>query len=328
MSYKDFLHTALNFSGMMSLAHMIQRRRPKILMFHRICETERYSGIDKCLFEEQIKYLSEKFNVVSMKEMIDNIRSGSKQSDAVSITFDDGHADFYHLAWPILKKYRVTATLYITTGFIDKTCWLWPDALRYILENTRKKRCTDPDGSECGLNLECFKSSWNTLADHALSLSSGDRAKFLRRLSEELNVDVPDSPVQPYLGCSWAQIREMISEGLDVGSHSVSHPILSSLDDAELKEELNGSARKIETELGFFPVGICYPNGTPSDVDERVTNVAEKLGYQYGVVAYPCRLSAERLMKLGRLPAPTNFNLFQRMMNGISRLDIPKEEKS
>jgi|TARA_R100000093_G_scaffold71777_1_gene48964 peptidoglycan/xylan/chitin deacetylase (PgdA/CDA1 family) len=315
----------MNFSGLISLAHFVNRKKPKILMFHRISDGHNKLGIDQELFEAQIGYIAKNFDVISMKQMVDELRSGTIHNNAVAITFDDGHADFYKLAWPMLKRYKLSATLYITTGFIDQTCWLWPDALRYMVENTKEDNCRIDDGSNKKVELAFPDSAWSRLADYALSLGVEQRQRFLEKLSEKLNVPLPDYPVEPYFGCSWSQIREMVAEGLDVGSHSITHPILSALSKADLEKELYGSGKKIEKELGFFPEGICYPNGAPQDISEQVIESAKILGYQYGLMAYPCGVNSDRLMTLGRYPAPTSFNLFQRMINGISRVDMPKE---
>lgn len=325
MSYKDVIHKAMNFSGLMAIAHFLNRKKPKILMFHRISEGLNESGIGKELFEKQIKYLAKHFDVISVKQMVEELRCGVVHNNAVAITFDDGHDDFYTVAWPTLKRYGLSATLYITTGFVDKKCWLWPDALRYIVENTKVEFCSISRESNRKIDLSCSDSAWNKLADHALSMKVSERDQFLKKIANDLKVSLPDHPVEPYLGCTWGQLREMVSEGLDVGSHSITHPILSTLRTSELEEELVGSGEKIREKLGFFPVGICYPNGTPQDISAKVIDVASKAGYQYGLMAYPCGLSKNRIMTLGRYPAPTNFNLFQRVMNGVSRSDQPKD---
>ncbi len=114
----------------------------------------------------------------------------------VAVTVDDGYEDFYHYALPVLRKYEIPATLYATTGFIDRRLWLWPDFLRYAIENSSNNviDCELSGGPQV-IDLStpaAREQAWSTLADHALTLESNVAERFIQLIVDELNTAVPD----------------------------------------------------------------------------------------------------------------------------------------
>lgn len=93
----------------------------RILMYHRIFKMEEYDQlcVDPDIFESQMRYLNEHYNVLSIHDAIKKISTGTIKGDEVVITFDDGYMDNYIEALPILKKYDLPASIYITTEFTD-----------------------------------------------------------------------------------------------------------------------------------------------------------------------------------------------------------------
>jgi len=92
---------------------------------------------------------------------------------------------------------------------------------------------------------------------------------------------------------------------------------LSTLDDDQLTIELANSKSRIETELGNTCIGICYPNGMSKDISPEVDAISQRCGYQYGVIAYPAQ-DTTNPMRVGRWPAPKDFKLFKRLVNGVT----------
>ncbi|WP_341936714.1 polysaccharide deacetylase family protein [Marinimicrobium sp. C2-29] len=255
-----------------------------------------------------------------MNQLIDELKSDTVQPYTVVITFDDGHQDFYTNAWPILRQYDLPASIFVATGFIDNQCWLWPDLLRYELMNAKVPSIEVEGIGSLSLSRDDILNTWNSLGDYCLKLAPADRKQFLDSLGDKLGVPRTQHPLPPFNPLGWDQLREMRDQGLDVGSHTVSHPILSALSRTELKEELEASYNRIHQELGSPPDGICYPNGMAEDVSEGVESVARQL-YNYGLVAYPDKVSIDRVMHLGRWAASSDFTRFKQIMNSISRND-------
>lgn len=304
----------------MRCMRFVNRNRPIILMYHRILSNPLLPGISPEIFEQQLAYIKNRFRVIPMNQMVEELNTNSLKPYSVAITFDDGHGDFYTTAWPLLKRYNMPASLYVTTGFVDHQTWLWPDLLRYVLlQGAGTEVQVDPLGSLSIEKSQVLK-TWGKLGDHCLNLSSEERWSFIAQLAKQLKVDIDRRPREPFAPVTWDQLREMQSEGLDVGSHSVTHPILSALTMETLVTELQGSQQRILEELGNLPTGICYPNGMAQDTSELVETQAQLL-YRYGLVAYPYDIRADKIMHMGRWAAANTINRFKQVMNGLSRND-------
>jgi peptidoglycan/xylan/chitin deacetylase (PgdA/CDA1 family) len=315
--------TLINFfeaCGILRISRYANRYHPMILMYHRILNDPMVPGISPEIFAQHLNYLKKHFRVVAMNQMVDELQSNTIQPYTVAITFDDGHEDFYTNAWPLLQQHKLPASLYITTGFIDKQCWLWPDLLRYLVINTPCNTAYITGIGQLSFNKEQALNTWNTIGDYCLTLDALKRDKFLTELSTQLYLQIPAQPQAPFAPLSWDQLRAMHAQGLDVGSHSVSHPILSQLTEADLISELSVSRQRIQYELGTPPTGTCYPNGMAPDVSEQVEKHASHC-YQYGLVAYPAAVSAQKLMHLGRWAAPNKISRFKQVLNSFSRND-------
>ncbi len=107
------------------------------LLYHRINKTDTDPwGI--CVspenFEEQIQFLKNHFNIISANDLISGITSGNLPGNSVCITFDDGYADNYYHAKPILEKHDCPATFFIATAFINKRNFWWDELEMIFLQ--------------------------------------------------------------------------------------------------------------------------------------------------------------------------------------------------
>lgn len=280
-------------------------------MYHRIIDLPFIAGLAPNEFEKQIAYLAKHFRIVPIETLINEVRHNRIKPYTLAITFDDGHQDFYENAWPILKKYQIPATLYVTTGFISKELWLWPDLLKYIIINAHNKQIDiDPLGQVSLAQID-LSLSWHRLGDHCLTLDKGTREQFIRQLAGLASIELPATPAAPFLPVTWEQLREMKNEGLDVGSHTISHPILKGLDHAQLQTELIGSAQMIQQQLQQRPTGICYPNGRLIDIDPGVLTQAQDAGYEYGLLARNHPILPQAPFLIGRLATHNDFDYFK-----------------
>jgi peptidoglycan/xylan/chitin deacetylase (PgdA/CDA1 family) len=207
----------------------------------------------------------------------------------VILTVDDGYRDFYEIAYPILRKHRVPATFFVTVNFIENRIWLWPDILRFALENTREKIISFrfentsfevPTGDPGTIRRE-----WGSLSDVCIRIDDEKKWAFLSVLLTTARVDLPREPIAKYAPVTWEQLREMNEQGIEIGSHTLNHPILSKVrDEQRLREEIDGSKSAIEERIGERVATFCYPNGTPADIDERVVTAVKEAGYDGALV--------------------------------------------
>jgi peptidoglycan/xylan/chitin deacetylase (PgdA/CDA1 family) len=315
---KRILINLFDTLGLLDISRYLHRNTPVILMYHRITDHPLLPGISPEVFQEQMHYLKKKFRVISINQLISEIASNTVKPNTVAITFDDGHQDFYSNAWPILREEKIPAALYITTDFIDKKQMLWPDVLRYLLINSSQTELQLDDLGYFSLASDNDKLlTWNILGNYCLTLSSSQREVFFETLAKRLDIEWISEAHKPFLPVSWEEIKKMQSEGLIIGSHTVSHPILSKITEAELREELDTSYRVITQRTGEHPLGICYPNGMATDISAVVTSQASSI-YQYGLVAFPGGISKNNMMQLGRKAAPKTLWQFKQIINGLN----------
>jgi peptidoglycan/xylan/chitin deacetylase (PgdA/CDA1 family) len=307
---KILLHLIESLGGF-QLMRRIKKNDPVILMYHRVLKDEFINGLAPQEFEKQIAYIHKYFNVVSIEDLLRDIKNNISKPYSLALTFDDGHYDFYTSAWPILKKYNLPASLYITTGFVDGTTWLWPDLLKYILLNSNTAILNVENLGDISTHKTEHHISWHKLGDYCLTLSVDARNNLLLKLASDAKISISNTPQPPFHSVTWPQLQEMYDAGLVVGSHTVTHPILSSLSTASLEYELTTSAQAIEQHLGSVPTGICYPNGRPEDINEDVIKAAELSGYTYGLMGRNSKLNSTRTFKIGRIPANKDFFYFK-----------------
>lgn len=302
--------------GGFHIMRSLKKNDPVILMYHRIIDNQFISGLTPDEFERQIIYIRKHFNIIPIQQLIKDVTQGNVQPYSLALTFDDGHYDFYTNAWPILKKYSIPASIYVTTGFVDGTTWLWPDLLKHILINSNAPQINlanlgVPHLGTISTQADQVHISWHKLGDYCLTLKVDERDQFLQSLAQQAKIDVSVSPQSPFHSVTWAQLGEMANDGLDIGSHTVSHPILSSLDQDNLNYELGVSAEVIKQRLGVLPVGICYPNGRSEDINQNVIQTAQTIGYTYGLMGRNAAIKSASLFEIGRLAANKNFFYFK-----------------
>lgn len=302
---------ALEILGGFRLLQWLHRNKTQILMYHRILDIPAVRGISPQLFEQQLIYIKNHFRVVSVETLLSELQSHQIQPYTLALTFDDGHYDFYENAWPLLKKYQLPATLYITTGFVDGQCWLWPDLIKYLLLNATQQNLTLAPLGTLLLNSETLHQCWSNIGDYCLTLNVEERNQFIHQLAAAIGVDIPARPSSPFSAVSWDQLRVMHTEGLAIASHTLTHPLLSKLNTADLQHELQHSAQMIREYLDITATGICYPNGRPEDINLNVIHAAQATGYRYGLLARNYQHHADQPFLLGRLSSHQDFTYFK-----------------
>lgn len=292
-SLKKILHQVLYTSGGYNGIHWLTRYYVPVLVYHRFGPGEgnaKHLGAN--ILSRQLHLIKKKCNPVTLDKLY-RAAAGecALQKRAVVITIDDGYEDFYQYALPVFKQFQIPATLFVVSDFIDQKIWLWPDQLAYIMENTEK-----PDYTATSYGKETKKynlmtpgdrhRAWNDVADEALSLPDPDCRRFIKRLSNDLKVDIPEYPTQPYRAMTWDQVRFAQKNGITIGSHTCTHPRLTHVDPLQLNDELIRSKQKIENELNHPVLSFCYPFGRKADIDMSVKSAVASAGYQNATIGY------------------------------------------
>ena len=290
-------------TGLHGLCSFLRALRPgklPILAYHRVCDigNEERFPFDPDLvsascsaFAWQMQYLRDGYHPITFQALLDALDGkASLPARPVIVTFDDGYDDNYLNAFPVLRSLDMPATIFVSTGYIGTGKPFWFDLVAHILYNA-------PNGvlavKELELTLSLDPGVDSRRAAAALLVAK------LKRVSNAQRLGILDWLEREYAGImntaefrlshplDWNQVREMSAAGIEFGSHTVSHPILSRLDDDELRRELMDSRQRLEQELGKPAPVLAYPVGGPEEFNDKVVQAAASTGYRLGVSYMP-----------------------------------------
>lgn len=262
-----------------------------VMMFHRI--TDRAdpfrAGFDVDLFEHFSRHLARHYEVLTLDGMEHRRTARGDLSRVVALTFDDGYADNYRLALPILRKYQLPATVFVTTGAVDGTAPLWFAHARWIIEHARPNRPTAGEIDGVVLRFGTLQERVDTaerLVDRLRLWDPAARDALLDGLARRLNVS-RNAPGLQHDVLTWDQLREMDKAGFSAQPHTVSHPILSRLSPEAVDYELKAAKERVESELDRPADILAYPNGHPEDFTPDVVQAVGRAGYRMAYTGDP-----------------------------------------
>ncbi len=282
-------------SGLASFARTRRATETTILTFHGLTENIGDPDIlDWTLhlpvkaFHDICSMLAADYRVVSMVDLIEARTKGAKLPDnAVVITFDDGYASNYELAFPILKKFDLHATVFVTTGFLDGDDMLWFQRVDLALGHTRKQFIDwKINGKKLRLYLgtrELRQQSLVRLMPELKELSDTDLLGEVDRLEEVLEVAPPtiDDLPKPMRPLTWDMACDMALSGhVDIGGHTHTHPILSRCDSMVMRAEISTCRDRIRAEIGELPASFAYPNGKADDYTRETLLLVREAGFK------------------------------------------------
>jgi len=269
-----------------------------ILMFHRILPADLAKPwvqagmyVHPETFEMQIRYLREHFRMVPLAEKFSPTATMEKARSTwpeCILTFDDGWLDFYELAYPVLKKNQVPATVFLPTGYIGTNDLFWTDRLAMHLATATPTMKREP--SEAKTCKPLLKEIAEITGDYEERLESAIRILKRRNAEEIEDVIVALEKMENRVSApnqraflNWEEVREMRGSGLiSFGSHTHNHRILVHLKEDEVREELHLSMdillRENAVDPSFIP--FCYPNGKFS---QWIACMVQEAGYHAAV---------------------------------------------
>jgi peptidoglycan/xylan/chitin deacetylase (PgdA/CDA1 family) len=327
---RKLLGGVIFFSGYYHLTvffnKIIGKREFIVLMYHRACEDKRFctrEGDSKRQvqnFEDQIRYLSQNRDVISFEELEEYYEKPEKFSrKTVLITFDDGYEDNYTAAYPILNKFKMPATIFLTTGHIGKNKLFWWDAVSYIIKETKVKKVRIKGLG--AFSLASKEGVIQQLHERLKKVNEGDRTRMIKELGEKLRVGIPE---MTGLFLSWNQVREMKRNNISFGAHTVNHTILARVHLQNAKDEIMGSKIKIEKELKSKVSYFAYPNGGVGDMSKQIDDFLREEGFQFALsTIYGLNKPGSfRLKRIGIEPED-DLRLFRIKLLGIGRSMAP-----
>lgn len=277
--------------------------RLSILIFHRVharSDTIFPDEPDAARFDRLMGFVARSFRVMTLGDAVSRLAQGSLPSRALVITFDDGYADNAEVALPILQRHGLVASFFVSTGFLDGGR-MWNDS---VIECVRA--CHQQE-----IDLECFgmgRCSLGTAADrrHAIGALL-PRIKYLSLAEREESIAtlqricrVTELPTDLMMRSE--QVREMHRSGMEIGAHTVRHPILTTLSTSEAEREISEGRSQLQTIIDSPVDMFAYPNGKPGrDYDHSHVRLIDRLGFRGAVSTAPgAARSGDDLFQLPR----------------------------
>jgi peptidoglycan/xylan/chitin deacetylase (PgdA/CDA1 family) len=251
-----------------------------VFIFHRVlAESDPLlpGEPDEKQFDWMMRLVSRNFNVLPFAQAVSLLGEGKLPAASACITFDDGYRDNFSVAMPILLRHGLVGTFFIATGFLDGGR-MWND---HMIEAIRNHPGGVVDWSEFGLDEYDLSGQRGRLLaiDAVLGklkyFPRGEREMIAREIARRSGIQDESD-----LMMSSDEVRLLRDAGMELGSHTHCHPILSGLSEREAESEIAQGKAELETILGEPVVSFAYPNGnTQRDLGRRDAELVKRLGF-------------------------------------------------
>ncbi|CAN5839829.1 polysaccharide deacetylase family protein [soil metagenome] len=279
-------------SGLLGLLERLARRPCLlVLCYHRIGDPEAdpfYRPIFSATpenFRSQIQHLRDRFRVLRLDEVIEHVEIGRAIDEPCAlITFDDGYRDNVDQAWPILSDLGVPATFFLPTAFLESPRLFWWDRVAFLIHQSTLETLSLKLPRPMSFPLRSMDRE-TVIFEVVHAILKEDRVKettFLAHLEERTEVNGDESSFGRDLFMDFEAARKLSNSGMDIGSHSHTHPRLAQLDEESQRRELFESRAILERELGRQVEAIAYPFGGTDAFDSRTKQLSHSAGYRVG----------------------------------------------
>jgi peptidoglycan/xylan/chitin deacetylase (PgdA/CDA1 family) len=260
------------------------RRKLSILIYHQVlAEPDAMRPADDMVedFRWQMQLLRDFFQPLSLSEAVARLRDNSLPAKAVCVTFDDGYLNNLELAEPVLTEFLIPATVFVAPGFSDGTN-MWNDRLIDLVGQSSLEH----------LDLSAVDMGTVPLAGYeqriALAEELIEKIKYtpMQQRHELVSTLYRENRTEELSArmMNPEQIRELASRGVDIGAHTMDHPILKTLPIEEQISQIGRSKDTLEHWLDKPIKGFAYPNGKPDqDYDQHTVEAVKDLGFDYAV---------------------------------------------
>jgi peptidoglycan/xylan/chitin deacetylase (PgdA/CDA1 family) len=246
--------------------------KPDPLIPEQICAKE---------FDWQLAVLGRWFTVLPLREAVARLRGGTLPIRAACVTFDDGYADNVTVALPILLRRGVPATFFLATSFINGGR-MWNDS---AIETIRRAQGDFLDARCIGLDklnlstIELRRRAIEKVLAALKYLPLEERQSRVEVLGAETSHELPSD-----LMITAEQVRQLHASGMEIGAHTVSHPILARLEPDSASSEIRDSRSRLEAITGAPVTLFAYPNGKPGlDYLREHVGMVRELGFEAAV---------------------------------------------
>ncbi len=234
------------------------------------------------------------YELVSLDEALARMRTGASEFPFLALTFDDGYRDTAEVALPILARHGAPFTVYVTTGFADRTAHLWWVEMERAIAALDRVRL-DIDGLV--FDLPARTESEKQAAFRALywPLRQGPEERLLTAVAGLCAAaEIDGAAIADELCLDWKGVRALAHHPLvAIGAHTLTHPMLAKLHANDARREMAQSRAVLEREIGRRIDHFAYPVGDPASAGAREFALAREIGFASAVTTRPGMIFAD-----------------------------------
>lgn len=290
--FRDFFSYFLSTTGLLS-RRLDNKDKLTIITFHRVLpdsQRNQYPYPNLAVTPQELDWvldiLKQHFTCNSLSNCLELWESNKNiTKPLLAITFDDGQLDNFENALKILTKHDLLATFYIPVQSINTSEILWHDKLAFSLQtavesNTETKNIVIKLLNDYGLTTKITTKTAASVIERIKSFSHHQRLTFIHDIEKLISNNIPSWANL----MSWDEISELAKLGHEIGSHSMTHPLLPQLTPDQQAWEATESKNQLENKLNVSINSFCYPNG---DNNPETQQIIQLTGYQNAVTTQP-----------------------------------------
>ena len=268
-----------------------------------------------------LEYLADQgYRFLSLYDLLIKLKEQQEiPGKCVVFTMDDGFDDQVTIAAPIFLEFNCPVTIFLITGMLDNILWPWDDKVAFMIDKSNNSYLdVAVNSKQYHLSLDSREKKSIAISTIRNAIKAADNTnieKVLLHLEAATKVDIPEKPPKEYKPLTWELAREYEHKGIQFAPHSISHRILSRLDDASMRNEILGSWKRLNEELSSPKPVFCYPTGRYGDYSKREMKLLNSAGFIGAVSTIPAQIRPEivnndYLYSLPRYSLPHSFHTF------------------
>ncbi|MGF1529307.1 MAG: polysaccharide deacetylase family protein [Candidatus Competibacterales bacterium] len=260
------------------------RGRLSILIYHRILQEPaplQPSEVAAPTIAWHFGLLARCFTVLPLAEAVERLYRKALPPRSVCITFDDGYADNYTQALPLLQRFGLPATVFIASGYLNGNL-MWNEALMELIRRAPGETLdltTRGWGVHPLTTLEARRQILEALVKRLKYLHPLERIRHIEAMADEVGVVLNHRAMM-----TSEQVAALAAAEVEIGAHTVNHPVLSHIDDAEARREISENRQHLQELTGRTIRFFAYPYGKPGrDFHRRHQQLVAQLGFRAAV---------------------------------------------
>lgn len=287
-----WLHRAGAFGAVMQLRRLAPVPTLSIVTYHHLANEDPHYPYDPTIydatpvqFRRQMETLARYCTPIGIDELVGAVDGAPLPKNPVMVTFDDGYLSCHDVALPILRAVGMRATFFIPTSFITERKLYWWERINLLVSRAKEKRVVLTYPKDIAVDARDIHAR-DTLTAIVKNTPALELERFLVHVAAAFGVEWNAQIEAEYadgLIMKWDHVRALARAGMDIESHGRRHRVLQTLSDAELEDELSGSRRDLEAQLGRPVRALAYPVGRRIARESRIRDAMTAAGYRIGM---------------------------------------------